>query len=515
MAPDHAAIALTDVSVAFGERRVLDGLDLEIPRGEITAIVGRSGSGKSVLLKTMLGLIKPDRGRVVVLGRDLGAVSELELLELRKRMAMVFQSYALLDALTVESNVAFPLVQASAVPPVEIARRSRELLATLGLSGSEHLLPAALSGGMRKRVSLARALIGQPELVLFDEPTTGLDPLMVQSVDELIADASRRRGLTSVIVTHDLASIQRLAHHVAFLDGGKIIFFGSYDELARSDLPPIRAFLDGAATEITPGVDRAAADAPPVVELIGVCKQFGERAVLRGIDLAVRPRQTMVLLGASGSGKSVLIKHILGLLRPDTGEVRVFGKNLATSSARELDEVRTRIGLVFQHAALLDWLSVEDNVGFPLLERRRLPRAETRERVDAILARLGIADLRHWMPGELSIGQRKRVGIARAVVTEPELVIYDEPTTGQDPRLTHEIDELIRELQAQLAITSIVVSHDLESAFRIADSIAILHEGTIIARGTPAEVRASEIHYVRRFLAAASAPEPARKPRAA
>ncbi|HEY0479834.1 MAG TPA: ATP-binding cassette domain-containing protein [Kofleriaceae bacterium] len=506
-------IELDDVWVAFGDKQVLRGLTLQIIPGQTTVIVGRSGSGKSILLKVMMGLHKPDRGRVTLFGRDLATCSPVEVIELRKRMGMLFQNYALFDALTVDENVGFPLRENSSLPGREIERLSHDLIRILNLTGSENLLPAELSGGMRKRVSLARALIANPEVVLFDEPTTGLDPIMIAAVDDMIALAKDQYQITSVIVSHDMASTQRLADNVAFLHDGQIVFDGSYDEFTHSDLPPIQAFVEGAQTsrlsragdpEPAQAVPTAAIRDAPVVELVDVHKRFGDKDVLRGIDLAIYPRRTTVIIGASGSGKSVIIKHIMGLFKPDRGEIRVLGQDIVPMKDRELNEVRKHFGLLFQGAALLDWLSVYDNVAFPLRERGSGSRPEQRDRVLDILERLNINDIMHRMPGEISAGQRKRVGLARAIVMKPEIMIYDEPTTGQDPLRTRDIDDMIQQTQERFEITSIVISHDMASTFRIAHMIAMLHEGRIAAYGSPAELRASPDEHVQRFIHAGS-----------
>ena len=246
--PDKPAIELDDVSIAFAGKPVLSGLSLKILPGKTTVIVGRSGSGKSVLLKLMMGLLRPDSGRVILFGRDLATVSPVEVIELRKRMGMLFQNYALFDALTISENVGFTLIENSRLPRRDILELSSELIRILGLAGSEQLLPSELSGGMRKRVSLARALIANPEVVLFDEPTTGLDPIMIEKVDEMIALAKDQYQITSAIVSHDMASTKRLSDAVGFLHDGKIIFYGTYDELIHSELPAIRVFVDGAQT---------------------------------------------------------------------------------------------------------------------------------------------------------------------------------------------------------------------------------------------------------------------------
>jgi len=512
--PTRPVIELDDVWVAFGDKQVLRGTSLQVIPGQTTVVVGRSGSGKSVLLRVMMGLQKPDRGRVTVFGRDLATCTPVEVIELRKRMGMLFQNYALFDALTVDENVGFSLNENSRLPPREVAQLTAELVRILNLTGSERLLPAELSGGMRKRVSLARALIANPEVVLFDEPTTGLDPIMIAQVDDMIALAKQQYQITSVIISHDMASTQRLADNVAFLHDGQIIFYGSYDAFMHSELPPIQAFVEGARTSRLARTDDAEAAAPPtaaaitdppVVELIDVYKTFGDKPVLKGVSFHIYPRKITVIIGASGSGKSVIIKHIMGLFKPDRGQIRVFGEDIVPMKDRELNEMRRHFGLLFQSAALLDWLSVYDNVAFPLRERGgNLPRGELRDRVLDILERLNLHDIMHRMPGEISAGQRKRVGLARAIVMKPEIMIYDEPTTGQDPLRTRDIDDMIQQTQERFDITSIVISHDMASTFRIGHMITMLYQGQIVAYGSPAELRASRDPHVQRFIHAGS-----------
>jgi ABC-type transporter Mla maintaining outer membrane lipid asymmetry ATPase subunit MlaF len=343
---------------------------------------------------------------------------------------------------------------------------------------------------------------------------------MIEKVDEMIVLAKRQYQITSVIISHDMASTRRLADRIAFLDGGRIVFEGDYAALLASELPAIRAFLEGAqttrgagraaseTTDVTTAVRPAGAAAAitdaPIVELVDVYKTFGDKQVLRGVNLPIYPHKTTVLIGASGSGKSVIIKHIMGLFKPTSGEIRVFGENIVPMNDEQLNQVRGRFGLLFQHAALLDWLSVAGNVAFPLQERTTASRGEVRDRVDEILARLHIADIRDRMPGEISEGQKKRVGLARAIVMRPEIMIYDEPTTGQDPVRTRDIDDMIQQTQQEFDITSIVISHDMSSTFRIAHMIALLHKGEIAAYGTPAELRASPDEHVQHFIHAGS-----------
>ena len=527
--PDRPMIEMVDVAIGFGENKVLKGLDLAIVPGKTTVVIGRSGSGKSVLLKLMMGLLMPDSGTVRLFGDDVRSLSQVELIRLRKRMSMLFQSYALLDSLTVEDNIGFPLLENTKMPRTEVMQLAHELLEVLGLGHAAHMLPSSLSGGMRKRVSLARALIANPELVLFDEPTTGLDPIMIEKVDEIILMARQQYKITAAIISHDMASTKRLADYVAFLHDGRIIFYGTYDEFMASPLPPLRSFIDGAQTS---RLSRASAptgaaestdgpaDGPrieamggpgdarpaqptgpaPIVELVGVHKSFGDNYVLRGVDLKIPIGGITVLIGGSGSGKSVIIKHIMGLFKPDRGEIRVFGEDIAQANTEQLTRVRRRIGLLFQHAALLDWMTVHENVAFPLQERSKMSRKEIRDEVQQILERLHITDIMHKLPGEISEGQKKRVGLARAIIVKPEIMIYDEPTTGQDPIRTRGVDDMIQQTQEEFDITSIVISHDMASTFRIGHTIALLNRGQISAVGSPEEVRASTDEYVQHFI---------------
>jgi ABC-type transporter Mla maintaining outer membrane lipid asymmetry ATPase subunit MlaF len=241
------------------------------------------------------------------------------------------------------------------------------------------------------------------------------------------------------------------------------------------------------------------ADAP-VDELVDVNKDIGKKRVVKWVSLPIYPRKITVLIGASGSGKSVIIKHILGLFKPTSGKILVFGEDVAKMNAAHLQKMRGRVGLLFQHSALLDWLTVAENVAFPLHERTKMSGKEIKAAVAEIMERLHIADVANRMPSEISSGQRKRTGLARAIITRPEIMIYDEPTTGQDPIRTREVDDMIQEAQEQFDITSIVISHDMASTFRIADMIAMLHQGQIAVYGTPAEVLASQDRNVQHFI---------------
>jgi phospholipid/cholesterol/gamma-HCH transport system ATP-binding protein len=241
-----------------------------------------------------------------------------------------------------------------------------------------------------------------------------------------------------------------------------------------------------------------------VIEVVDLWKAFGPNQVLKGVSLEIPKGTTFVVLGGSGSGKTVLLKHVIGLFKPDRGVVRVNGIEIAKLEGKELTEARRMFGMVFQGAALFDSMSVFDNVAFPLRERRWGPRLSSAEIRARVVAKLAVVDLGEdvfdrW-PAELSGGMRKRVGLARALVSDPQVVLYDEPTTGLDPITSSYVDEMIINAKKRLGITSMVISHDIASAFRVADRVAVLYDGHLAAVGTPTEVRESKDPYVQRFL---------------
>jgi len=238
----------------------------------------------------------------------------------------------------------------------------------------------------------------------------------------------------------------------------------------------------------------------PLVELIGIYKSFGDNSVLQGLDLRIEPGESITIIGGSGAGKSVLLKLMIGLMKPDAGRILLEGQDLVPLRERELLKVRRNIGMVFQSSALFDSLSVGENVAFPLREHTKLSEVEIRQRVRETLALVGLDGIEGKDPAELSGGMRKRVGIARAIALVPRILLYDEPTTGLDPANVEKINELILDLKEKLAVTSVVVTHDLRSAFKISDQIALLHEGRIMASGPPQEIKRSSLHLVQDFI---------------
>ena len=237
-----------------------------------------------------------------------------------------------------------------------------------------------------------------------------------------------------------------------------------------------------------------------MIKVEALTKSFGGQPVLRGVDLEVPTGSITVIIGRSGGGKSVFLKHLVGLLRPDSGRVLVDGAEISAMRGRALDGVREQYGVVFQGNALFDSLTCGDNVAFPLREKTRLPRPEVAKKVDAALAQVGLEGVGAKFPAEVSGGMRKRVAIARALVTEPQIVFFDEPTTGLDPVLVNTIHHLVLELHRRFRFTAVMVSHEIPEIFDIADRVAMLHEGRIVETGPPAQIQASANRIVRQFI---------------
>jgi len=243
------------------------------------------------------------------------------------------------------------------------------------------------------------------------------------------------------------------------------------------------------------------AGAAPIVELRDVHLAFGEKEILTGVNLCVAEKARLVVLGQSGSGKSTLLRLLLGILRPTSGGVFFKGRDIAKMSRRRLDRIRQKIGMVYQYSALISSLNVRDNLALPLEELTEKSRADIDQAVDEKLEMVGMSDVRDKMPSELSGGMRKRIGLARGIIMEPELILYDEPSAGLDPVIKTVIDELIVSLSEKTNATSIIVTHEMDSAFRTATRMAMLYRGTIIAEGAPESFKNSSDPVVAQFIA--------------
>ena len=247
----HEHVVVENVAKRFGSRQVLSDISFVAPRGKTTVILGGSGTGKTTLLRLIVALLKPSSGQIYIDGEDIVPMNEVQLNRVRRKFGMVFQYAALLDSLNVLDNVAFPLREHTKLKPKEIHDRVRDILGILGLEGTEKLFPAELSGGMRKRVGLARALMLEPEILVYDEPTSGLDPETSRVVDDLIEETRQRFGVTSLVISHDIASTFRIAHQLLLLEKGRIVAMGTPEDLAAGpDGSPARRFIEASSVAV-------------------------------------------------------------------------------------------------------------------------------------------------------------------------------------------------------------------------------------------------------------------------
>ncbi len=237
-----------------------------------------------------------------------------------------------------------------------------------------------------------------------------------------------------------------------------------------------------------------------IIEMYGVKKGFGSRQILKGVDITVRRGETMVILGGSGTGKSVSIRHVIGLLEPDEGRVLIDGEAMSHADKKTKAKLRARMGVLFQSGALINWLTVFENAALPLRELHQTDEHEIDRIVTEKLRWLGLLPARDLLPGNISGGMKKRVGLARALTTNPEILLYDEPTSGLDPVMSQVINELVRRLQKELNVTQVIVTHDMNSAYYIADRITFLYQGRVLFVGTPDEIRRSDNQIVQQFI---------------
>jgi len=244
-----------------------------------------------------------------------------------------------------------------------------------------------------------------------------------------------------------------------------------------------------------------------MIKLKGLHKWFGGHHVLNDVNLEIMEGETLVIIGRSGVGKSVLLKLIAGILEPDQGDIYVDGTNIRALDSKQIDTFRLRLGMLFQGAALFDSLDVQGNVGFSLYEHTKLSEKEISATVKEKLALVGMQNVQHLMPAELSGGMKKRVGLARAICNDPKIILYDEPTTGLDPINSDVINNLILRMKQKLGVTSVVVTHDMTSAYKVANRIAMLHEGRIIGVGTVAQIQNTTDRIIRQFITGTADPE--------
>lgn len=237
-----------------------------------------------------------------------------------------------------------------------------------------------------------------------------------------------------------------------------------------------------------------------MINIVNLKKKFGDNEILKGVNLKIEKGVTLVIIGRSGCGKSVLLKHIIGLLKPDEGSVFIGDADITKMSEKQIYNIRKQFGFLFQGAALFDSMNVEENIGLGLKENTELPKDEIAKIVSEKLEMVGLPNIQRMKPSDLSGGMKKRVSLARSLATNPEYILYDEPTTGLDPVMSDQIDELIKDLSEKLKVTSVVVTHDIFSVYDVADKVAMMHEGKIYFEGTPKELTETNDKLIRDFL---------------
>ncbi|MQB45887.1 ABC transporter ATP-binding protein [Rhizobium sp. ICMP 5592] len=492
-----------DIRLPEGGERELAVHDatLSIARSEVLCIVGESGSGKSVLASAIAGLLpgnglQVDRGNLRFAGKDMLSLNETALRRLRgARIGYIFQEpmTALNPLLTIGRQIAEALEAHGHPAPPE---RIEELLAAMQLPDPGMLrrrYPHELSGGQRQRVAIAIAMACGPDLLIADEPTTALDVTTQAEILRLILDLRARRGLAVLFITHDFAVVRDIADRIVVMQSGKIVEQGNAEELLGAPSHPYTRRLLAAVPKLEARRSPFASDLPVVLELEGIHKtHFARRRLLgparpatlalRGVDLTLRIGETVALLGESGSGKSTLGQVITGLVERDAGTFRLSGE--AIGRARDLftRERRPAVQMVFQdpQSSLNPRHSIRRILTEAVLQAG-LSKEEAETRMAELLVRVGLdpssADRK---PHAFSGGQRQRIGLARALMPRPQLLVADEPVSALDVSVQAQVLDLLAELQRDLGLAMLFITHDLRVAARVADRIAVMQHGIIV-----------------------------------
>ncbi|MFK4481967.1 MULTISPECIES: dipeptide ABC transporter ATP-binding protein [unclassified Curtobacterium] len=534
----------TDLGVSFstesGTVSAVRGVSLTVAPGETLALVGESGSGKSTVALAAMGLLSGNAtatGSALVAGHEVVGASEPSLRALRgSTVSMVFQEPATaLDPLTrVGAQIAEVIRNHRTVTAAQAAAEAVDLLRRVGIPSPEQRarsFPFQLSGGQRQRVVIAMAIANSPKLLIADEPTTALDVTVQAEILELLRKLAVDTGTGVLLVTHNMGVVADFADRVAVMLQGEIVETGSVEDvLLRPEheytkrllaaVPRLDVAGDRPAAPVDTGSADAAAGRPgaaPVVDLRDVTVTFGRgaRAVhaLQGIDIAVHAGETVGLVGESGSGKSTAARVALGLVKPTSGTVSLFGQDLRSARGRDRRALRSGIGVVLQDpvASLDARMSVAECIAEPLaVHRRGMSSADRRRRIDEVLDAVRLPrSLASRAPRELSGGQRQRVSLARALVLEPRLLVADEPTSALDVSVQETVLEVLGELQDDLGFACLFVSHDLAVVQHFAERVVVMRQGVVEEQGTTGTTLLHPTtDYTRRLLAAVPVPDP-------
>ena len=502
-----AVMTVEDLTVTIGAapsaETVLDGVSFELLPNEILGIVGETGAGKSMLARALMNLLPEGTvqraGRIALGGKTIGEMSPRERQKVRGgNIALIgTNAKALLDPVqTVGRQIVRVLQRHRPQPKADAWQTMVNLLTEVGIvdpANRANAYPHELSGGMAQRVVIAMALVAEPAILLADDATLGLDATVSVQVLDMLVSRCKARGLSVVLITHDLGIIAHYCQRVAIMRRGRFVEIDDVNRfLAGPALPYSQALLAAALARPLPATHRDSGDRRPLLEVTGLVKLFpGKRPgqTVRAVDnvsFVIERGQTLALVGESGSGKTTIGQCLIQLLPMTSGIVTFDGQHISAMEPRLFRPLRKRIQMVFQepYVALNPRWQVRRLMDEPLRMLENLSARQRRERVAQGLDLVNLpAHYAEWYPHELSAGEQKRVGIARALISRPDFVIFDEPTTALDIRVRAQIIDLIRELQSRMLLTALFITHDLNSVRSLAHHVAVMNKGRIVEQG--------------------------------
>jgi peptide/nickel transport system ATP-binding protein len=521
-------LEVNDLSVAIGAARIAKNVSLEVRAGEILGLVGASGSGKSITALSIMRLLPPtasSTGITRLNGETLSLKSEAEMRAIRGRdIGMVFQEpmSALNPLMHIGDQVAETVRshrQTGEREALGLAREALDLVGLQGEQGAADRLPYELSGGQRQRVAIAMAMVLSPQFLIADEPTTALDVITQAQVLLLLQGLVRTRNMGMILVTHDLAVIAQLADRVAVMHRGEIVEQASAADILRRPRNAYSAALL-AASELQPKrATTLQSSTPAVLQVRGIVRDYPRRRAslwhprkplraVDGVSLSVYAGETVGLVGESGSGKSSLLRVILALERAQAGDVCLLGETLSSATGATLRRLRRSIQVVFQdpYGSFDPKWTVERLIGEPFFLLNSPPsNVERRRKVAMVLEQVGLsaADAQR-LPREFSGGERQRIAIARALITEPAVIAFDEAVSALDVLIRAQVLKLLADLAERLKVAYLFVSHDLHVIRAIADRVYVMQQGRIVEEGAAAAVFDSPRHAYTQALVAAS-----------
>lgn len=524
------ALSVSNLTVEFSDgdvsRTILKGIDFQLRPNEILGIVGETGAGKSILARALIGLLPEGcenaSGHITVAGRRVDQMSQKELQALRGGQISLIgtNAKALLDPVeTVGYQIVRVLRSHKRVGAKHSWAEAIRLLTEVGIVNAEQrarAYPHELSGGMAQRVVIAMAMVAQPSIVLADDATLGLDAtIQVQVLDMLVAQ-SRERGLSVVLITHDLGIIAHYCDRVAIMKDGQIVEIGGVADFLKQPQKQYSAtLLEAAKARPVPmaaePTSAVTAGGQKLLNVRNLLKLFplANGQVVRAVDgvsFSVDRNETLALVGESGSGKTTIGQCLVKLLSTTGGEVFFDGSETTGLSNNEFRPYRRRIQMVFQepYVALNPRWSVSDLIAEPLSLVREYSRNDRNERIWKLMDLVGLPRaLLEAYPHEITAGEQKRVGIARALATKPDFVVFDEPTTALDIRVRAQIIDLVRDLQKELGMSALFITHDLNSVRSLAHNVAVMRYGKIVEAGETETIFERPSHeYTRKLLAA-------------